>query len=123
LGIGGPSTVRGYATSITRGDHGYLLSGELYSPTYSLADWFDWRHSKDELQFLVFADYGTVGNTNLLPGEMEATSLFSLGVGLRWTYNDWLRMRLDLGFPIDEDLPAGSPVEDFRLNAGVTATF
>jgi hemolysin activation/secretion protein len=38
LGIGGPSTVRGYATSITRGDHGFLLSGELYSPTYSLAD-------------------------------------------------------------------------------------
>jgi hemolysin activation/secretion protein len=123
LGIGGPSTVRGYATSVTRGDHGYLLSGEIYSPTYSLADWFDWRNSSDELQFLVFADYGTVGNTNLLEGEMEATSLFSLGVGLRWTYNEWLRMRLDLGFPIDEDLPNGTPVEDFRLNAGVTATF
>jgi hypothetical protein len=32
-------------------------------------------------------------------------------------------MRLDLGFPMDEDLPTGTPVEDFRLNAGVTATF
>ncbi len=123
LGIGGPSTVRGYATSITRGDHGFLLSGELYSPTYSLADWFNWRSTNDELQFLVFADYGTVGDTNLLAGQMDSTSLFSLGVGLRWTYNEWLRLRLDLGFPIDEDLPAGSPVEDFRLNAGVTATF
>jgi hemolysin activation/secretion protein len=123
LGIGGPSTVRGYATSVTRGDHGFLLSGEIYSPTYSLGDWFDWRSTNDELQFLVFADYGTVGATNLLPGAMDTTSLFSLGVGLRWTYNEWLRLRLDLGFPIDEDLPVGTPVEDFRLNAGVTATF
>jgi hemolysin activation/secretion protein len=123
LGIGGPSTVRGYETSIARGDVGFLLSGELYSPTYSLADWFDWRNLNDDLQFLVFADYGSVENVNLLPGQLETSSLFSVGVGMRWTMNEWLRIRLDLGFPIDEKLPTGVNVDDMRLNAGVTATF
>jgi len=123
LGIGGPSTVRGYETSIARGDVGFLLSGELYSPTYSLAQWFDWRNLNDDLQFLVFADYGSVENVNLLPGELETSSLFSVGVGMRWTMNEWLRIRLDLGFPIDEKLPTGVNVDDMRLNAGVTATF
>tara|TARA_R110002096_G_scaffold16106_48_gene55319 strand:+ start:974 stop:2800 length:1827 start_codon:yes stop_codon:yes gene_type:complete len=123
LGIGGPSTVRGYSTSIARGDEGILLSGELYSPTYSVAQWFDWRYTSDELRFLVFADYASVSNVNLLEGEQSSQDLFSVGFGLRWTIDEMVRLRADIGFPISDDLPEGADVDDVRVHISATTTF
>ncbi len=123
LGIGGPSTVRGYPTSIARGDEGALISAELYSPVYSVAQWFDWRYTDDELRFLIFADYASVSNVNLSGGEQESQSLFSLGFGLRYTIDDNFRLRLDLGFPVSDDLPEGTDIDDARLHASGTIIF
>ncbi len=123
LGIGGPSTVRGYNTSIARGDKGGLLSAELYSPIYSLAQWFDWRYTNDELRFLVFADYASVSNANLLEGEQSSQDLFSLGFGFRYNIDEMIRIRADIGFPISDNLPEGADVDDVRANIAATITF
>ncbi|MFT5468933.1 MAG: hemolysin activation/secretion protein, partial [Verrucomicrobiales bacterium] len=120
LGIGGPSTVRGYDTSVARGDQGVLFSAELYSPTYSIADKFDWRGTTDELRFLAFVDYAAVSNANAAPGELDDQNLLSVGVGARWVYDDWLRFRLDVGFPIDETVADPDAVESVRYHIGVT---
>lgn len=123
LGVGGPSTVRGFPTSVARGDEGILLSAEFYGPRYSLADWFDWRGTSDELRPLIFADYAQVSNVNLLPGEIGTQEMFSVGAGLRWTYDDFLRVKVDFGIPISHTLVDDSIVDGFRLHIGATMTF
>ena len=123
LGIGGPSTVRGYNTSVARGDEGFLVSAEVYSPTYSVAQWFGWRGTTDEFRMLVFADYASVSNVDLADGEASSQSLFSVGLGMRMTYDEWLRLRLDLGFPISDNLDDNIDVDSARLHIGATANF
>lgn len=120
FGIGGPSTVRGYPTSIARGDQGVLLSAEIYSPTYSLAERFDWRGTNDELRFLAFADYASVSNVSAGSGEVDEQNLLSVGVGARYVYDEWLRLRVDVGFPIDETVADPTQVDDVRFHIGAT---
>lgn len=128
LGVGGPTTVRGYGTSIARGDEGVVASGELYSPIFSPAKRFGWRYSSDELRFLLFADFASVHNVDRTldaVGEQDSQALFSLGAGLRYTFNEWLRLRLDAGLPIAYDLPESEAnrVADVFWHVGATATF
>lgn len=137
MGIGGPTTVRGYGTSVARGDEGIVASAELYTPVFSPAKRFGWRYSTDELRFLLFADFASVSDVDrYLDGqpnrEEESRDLFSLGAGLRYTFNDWLRLRLDAGLPIAYDLPMatapgfkeeGDRVADIFWHVSATATF
>lgn len=123
LGVGGPSTVRGYPTSIARGDEGVLLTAEWYSPLYSLGDWFNWRTTKDELRFLLFGDFATVSNTDELPGEMPNQQLMGFGAGLRWNLDEWLRIRADFAVPVGFALEDEESVDNFRVHLGATATF
>ncbi len=123
FGVGGPGTIRGFPTSVARGDEGVLVSAEFYGPRYSLADWFDWRGTSDELRMLLFADYAQVSNVNLLPGELGTQELFSVGAGIRWTYDDFLRVKVDFGIPISHTLVDDDIVEGFRIHIGATATF
>ncbi|MEO0447108.1 MAG: ShlB/FhaC/HecB family hemolysin secretion/activation protein [Verrucomicrobiota bacterium] len=126
LGIGGPLTVRGYETSVARGDEGILASAEIYSPAFSLSDRYGWRFCSDEVRFLLFADFASVSDEEpILAGDPESQDLFSLGAGMRWTFNDWLRIRLDAGLPVSFDLPdaEADEVRDIYWHLGATATF
>ena len=45
----------------------------------------------------------------------------SVGVGLRWSYSDWFKFRLDYGYPVfTENVIAD---ESGRFHIGATATF
>ena len=121
LGAGGYSTVRGYDESIVRGDHGFWGTVELYAPPMSLGRIFDWKNETDTLQLLGFFDTAHLGNENLLPGEAEDFDIGSVGVGMRWDYSDWFRLRVDYGLPVFTENVVTD--ESGRFHIGATATF
>ena len=62
-----------------------------------------------------------LGNENLLAGEAESFDIGSVGVGMRWDYSDWFRLRVDYGLPVfTENVVAD---ESGRFHIGATATF
>ncbi len=121
LGAGGYSTVRGYDESIVRGDHGFWGTVELYAPPMSLGRVFDWENETDTLQLLGFFDTAHLGNEILLPGEADSFDIGSVGVGMRWDYSDWFRLRVDYGLPVFTENVITD--ESGRFHIGATATF
>ena len=114
LGAGGYDIVRGFDQRVIRGDEGLWGTFELYAPETSLGRIFDWRDSSDSLRLLTFFDAATVSNKVLLPGEPDNISIASVGVGMRWTYNDFFRLRVDYGHPVmTHNAPVLTRVEDF----------
>tara|TARA_R110002096_G_scaffold45372_9_gene121905 strand:+ start:5926 stop:7788 length:1863 start_codon:yes stop_codon:yes gene_type:complete len=121
LGAGGYNTVRGFNQGITRGDHGFWGTFELYAPELSLARIFEWENERDSLQFLGFFDVATLGNEDLLPGEASSFDIGSAGIGVRWDYSDWFRLRVDYGYPVFAENVVTD--ESGRFHIGATATF
>lgn len=117
--IGGADSVRGYLESEFAGDMGYDLSIEVRTPL--LENFIVGLQKSEEflkqnpqywgihrLQALVFFDYGAVaykhgsglsGSGNL-PGQSKASSIFSVGAGLRMGLTRFSQFRLDYGFPL-----------------------
>jgi len=76
----------------------------------------------DSLRFLAFYDAATLSNTDKLPDEPNQVELQSVGVGLRWLYSDWFRLRLDYGIPLSDRNLDG--IDDGgRWHVGATANF
>ncbi len=121
LGAGGYDTVRGFDQRVARGDHGFWSTVELYTPELSLGRIFDWENETDSLRFLAFFDAANLGNEDLLPNEASYMQMGSVGVGLRWNYSDWFKLRVDYGHPVfTENVFAD---ESGRFHIGATATF
>ena len=95
LGFGGYDTVRGYDEREINADEGFITNVELRTPTVSLGDALNWKGLNDQLQFLLFWDYGSSYNHHLLPGEPAEIPLSSLGGGLRYTINTYVSVRAD----------------------------
>ena len=113
LGLGGFSSVRGYPERALRGDLGWIVNLELYSPEFKPSEnWLKWGGS-DMLKFLVFLDYAHGESVDENPADPldDAADLFSVGVGVRYELSDALRLRLDYGFRM-EDLPAAADNAD-----------
>ena len=91
--IGGPAFGHGYGSGEVSGDSGVAGSLELR---------FD-QELKQPLfkgyQLYVFADRGTVWNLGL--GKAEATSLSSVGTGIRLYFFEDLQADLGVAFPLD----------------------
>ncbi|MDX6766628.1 MAG: ShlB/FhaC/HecB family hemolysin secretion/activation protein [Candidatus Methylacidiphilales bacterium] len=100
LGIGGYSSVRGYAESEIRGDEGWYINLELYTPPVKFDRIFDWTGHAAELRFLGFWDYGQVGNVKLLEDENPDGELSSAGGGLRLFIDRYFSARMDYGFQL-----------------------
>ncbi len=122
LGIGGYDTVRGFEQRVTRGDEGLWGSFEIYSPPVSIGEYLNWENETDELRFLAFYDHGVVSNVELLEGEPGEFELQSVGLGLRWYYSDWFRLRVDYGVPIGTSGVDGIDTAS-RWHVGATANF
>ena len=90
--IGGADNVRGFNERYTSNDKGYRTNWEIYTP--------DWAKplglSQGRLRFLTFYDTGTTKRNQPQPGEFEAASLDSAGMGIRLSYKDYFTTRLDL---------------------------
>ncbi|MEG3840624.1 ShlB/FhaC/HecB family hemolysin secretion/activation protein [Microcoleus sp. herbarium14] len=88
FGLGGPDTVRGYRQDALLADSGIFASAELRYPILRTGD------KQGVLQVTPFVDFGNVW-TNL-----EANTLLSAGLGLRWQYGDNWSDRGGWGIPL-----------------------
>jgi len=104
LGLGGASSVRGYEEREVSGDNGVLFSNELRTAPISFVKLMGWEKIKfqDQLQFLVFQDYGDGWSDDKLPGEASHTDLLSVGPGLRYAVGQNFALRFDYGFQLTD---------------------
>lgn len=122
LGAGGYDTVRGFEQRVARGDEGFLGGVEIYTPELSIGKAMNWENETDSLRFLAFYDMATLSSSDPLPDEPNQIELQSVGVGLRWLYSDWFRLRLDYGIPVSDRNIEG--IDDGgRWHVGATANF
>lgn len=95
FGIGGASSVRGYAERAVAGDSGYSFNLEFYTPDFG-------KHLADNVKArcVFFLDQGQVRQTaNEQTGPLMAPiTLSSIGIGLRLNYGKDLAVKADLGF-------------------------
>lgn len=103
FGIGGASSVRGYAERAVAGDHGFVANLELYSP-----DFGSFLDENIKARGLVFLDHGSVRNNedSAMPVDLK-----SIGLGLRLNYGKDLSFKADVGFSLSEAAERnGSPI-------------
>ena len=89
--MGGIDTVRGYRQNSLIADNGVTGSIEGRIPLFN-------SQSIGLLQLTPFFDFGTVWNNQ--SQQINSDTLASLGLGLRWTLNDFLQAKLDYGVPL-----------------------
>jgi len=125
LGLGGYYSVRGYPERALRGDIGWILNLELYSPEFHPArDWFNFSKN-DMLKFLAFVDYahGEPVEDSAADPLDDTADLMGAGVGLRYEFDDVLKLRLDYGVRF-EDLPtAADNSDDGAVHFGLIYVF
>ncbi|HYC44718.1 MAG TPA: ShlB/FhaC/HecB family hemolysin secretion/activation protein [Burkholderiales bacterium] len=107
LGAGGYSSVRGYDEREANGDEGFLIRNELRTPSYRLGAVAPGKEA--HIQLLGFVDYGTVSNIRLLPAERRQITLWSAGLGARFSVDQNVTARLDYGWQLKDSGIAGSP--------------
>ncbi|MEG4323008.1 MULTISPECIES: ShlB/FhaC/HecB family hemolysin secretion/activation protein [unclassified Microcoleus] len=93
FGLGGPDTVRGYRQDAMLADSGIFASAELRYPIWRTGD------KKGVLQVTPFVDVGNVWNSGTRVA-LEANTLLSAGLGLRWQYGERWNARLGWGIPL-----------------------
>ena len=126
IGIGGYSTVRGYEEREANGDKGFSVTAELRTPSLKVLGRSPKTKLDDQLQFLVFYDYGQVEDVNPSAAEQDQRrDLESVGAGLRYTMSRYLSLRLDYAYRI-----VGSGVKDAtgedtgsRVHIGLTLSY
>jgi hemolysin activation/secretion protein len=103
--LGGMASVRGYYESEAIGDYGFALQTELRSPDFasSLGTGL-----LDELRLHAFLDYGWTAIHSATPGQEEAFSLVSTGLGGRIKLLRHLSGAVDVGVPLISGPDSGS---------------
>ena len=94
FGLGGPDTVRGYRQDVLLADSGIFSSAELRYPILRTAD------KKGVLQVTPFVDFGNVWTMGGGRAAIEANTLLSAGLGLRWQYGERWTARGGWGIPL-----------------------
>ncbi len=104
LALGGYNTVRGYDERVVNSDDGWIVDNELRAPPFSPGDLLHMPYLRDQIQFLGFFDYGSarVIDVNPQDGADPNKTLYSAGVGFRYTLHKNLSVRFDYGWPLTE---------------------
>ena len=102
LALGGYNTIRGYDERVLLGDSGWIINNEIRTPPFPLVSMLNLPKVTDQLQFLAFFDYGYLHVKDAQAGEPEHSTLYSTGVGLRYSLRHNLSVRFDYGFPLTE---------------------
>ncbi len=114
-GIGGYNTVRGYKERIVNGDTAFIWNLEFHAPPVSILNVLaGWKKFYDEIQFLVFYDYGLSGVKQTAPSQKKTTYLMSFGPGIRYNVTPYLTFRADWGFQL-HNLHFGGPYQRLHL--------
>jgi len=120
LALGGYNTVRGYDERVLLGDTGWIINNEIRSPSIPLANILNFPGVTDQLQLLGFFDYGYLHVINAQPGEPANPTLYSTGVGLRYSLRHNFSLRFDYGFPLTEK---GLNEHNSRMHLGALLSF
>ena len=96
FGLGGLYSVRGYRERVINADNGMFLSLEgMTRPLHLL------EKSKDQLQLIVFVDYGLGGGQLFLPDQKVPTSsILGIGPGVHYQIGDWMIARAYWGIQV-----------------------
>lgn len=120
FGIGGYNTVRGYDERAVNVDNGYILSAEVRTPVLGILKYIRNHNFKDGLQLLAFVDYGYGRDHRDVPTYPKNQYLISVGPGLRYNWDPYLAIRLDLGVKLHRHDFDGGPT---RLHFSVIASY
>lgn len=96
LGLGGYDTVRGYDQRTLNADYGWVASVELGPRPYKFCS----CQGRSQLRWYGFTDVGTAYTIDAIPGELDDTTLWSVGIGTRLALSNRLSLRLDLAEPL-----------------------
>lgn len=120
-GMGGYNTVRGYKERVINGDTAFIWNLELRTPPVSILNPLaGWKKFHDEIQFLVFYDYGLSGVRQTAPLQSKTAYLMSFGPGVRYNVIPYLTFRADWGFQL-HNLHLGGPYQ--RLHFALTVGY
>lgn len=125
LGVGGFDSVRGYMERVHRGDYGYLLNLELFSPVFRPSrDWFKLTYD-DTLRFLTFVDVGYGAPVEDDPNDVldDDQTLMSVGAGFRYEFDDNFRLRFDYGVQLEDPKAAANTQDGGAFHFGAVVTF
>ena len=98
ISLGGYATVRGYDENEVIGDNGILIKNEFRSPHLTFAKSKGILH---QIQFLAFVDFGYTYDADQTILSHENEILSSIGPGIRYSFGEYLNIRLDYGIQID----------------------
>jgi hemolysin activation/secretion protein len=118
LALGGFNTIRGYDERVVVGDNGWIINNELRTPAIPLG----LLGMADQLQILGFFDYGAIRliDPTSADGKDPDKTLYSAGVGFRYTVSRHLSLRFDYGFPLTQkEINAANS----RFHTGVLLSF
>lgn len=106
--IGGVESVRGYRQNRLVGDNGIVGSLETRFPILR-GD----LYGNGLLQITPFFDIGTIWNNG--GAVLTPSTLYSIGLGLRYQIGSSIFARIDYGIPLNRTNQAGNAVEDSGL--------
>lgn len=118
--LGGKNTVRGYVESETNADTGYWFSTELIAPSFSFSNLFN-RSWNDQMQYMVFFDYGYARNKFETSGTINAWEIYSTGTGVRYLVNPHISMQMDWGYQLKES--ANFPDDKERAHISLSVSY
>lgn len=109
FGMGGSTSVRGFTEREYADDKGYSANLEAYTPNLCKGD--------AQCRVLGFYDSGYVARNDPLPAELQHESIGSVGVGLRYTFSNYLLTQVDVAHVVDTpvDKEKGSNRIDFKV--------
>ena len=112
LSAAGPGSVRGYDPNAVIGSRGFLVSQELWSPSFSPAS------RAISTQVGAFIEAGAVGNSHRLPDEPSWTRTASAGLSAIWSLGHRLQFRADYAWRL-RALPGVNPRALGQISASV----
>ncbi|MEM6884377.1 MAG: ShlB/FhaC/HecB family hemolysin secretion/activation protein [Verrucomicrobiota bacterium] len=130
LGFGGYNSIRGYdERELSNTDKGWFIRNELRTPPISISQLFskpfgsNWAN--DQLQFLVFWDYGIAQSNNGLVTRADGNTLRTvymsgIGPGIRYSIGNYLSIRADYAFQLND---TGNARYDSRWHLGVIVSY
>ena len=112
FGLGGANSIRGFEERALSGDTGLRLSAELWTPPAPFLP---------GLRALIFADLGHRHLNNNAVGEVEDDSVASLGLGLRYQWQDNVTLSADYGNVVakGQRVVGGRDVGNVRFHASL----
>jgi len=94
FGLGGANSVRGFEQREVSGDSGTRASAEIWSPPIEVLR---------GVRFLGFADGGRISREGpLVSTEPRDDYIWSFGAGLRWQWQEYLGVSLDVAHIVEE---------------------